>query len=133
MIKNLYLQPWLDYFSMLRRYAAQGYLEMAPDKHEAYITLPALLSLAPTDDPLQALKSVPETVTGIRAYAAFLNTAAAADTAEAEGTEYLGRPFAIHVVEPDLPHNLLYTLLITKKRTWRHPLTPVDSYEVIEY
>ncbi len=42
------LTPWLDYFKMLQRYEAKGFLEVKPAEHEAYITRAALLTLTPT-------------------------------------------------------------------------------------
>lgn len=40
------LQPWLDYFGLLATYIRQGLLELAPSMTEAYITRPALHTLA---------------------------------------------------------------------------------------
>ena len=42
MSKRKFLQPWLDYFDMLHTYEQKGYLEVKPDKHEAFITRAAL-------------------------------------------------------------------------------------------
>ncbi len=45
--KKTNLQPWLDYFKMLQRYEAKGFLEVKSQEHEAYITRAALLTLVP--------------------------------------------------------------------------------------
>ena len=44
------LEPWLDYFDMLNTYVKAGYLEVFPSLAEAYITEPALMTLANVDD-----------------------------------------------------------------------------------
>ena len=51
MKKHKDLQPWLEYFEMLRRYKEKGLLHMQPDKHEAYVTEPALHAMSPGNDP----------------------------------------------------------------------------------
>lgn len=45
--KHRDLQPWLDYFQMLHTYEQKGFLEVKADKHEAYVTRAALLTLVP--------------------------------------------------------------------------------------
>lgn len=130
--KHQNLQPWLDYFDLLRSHIEMGYLEVKPDDHEAYITLPALLAMSPTDDPLSALDGVPATITGIRTYAAFLHSAQNAATQE-QPDDYFRRTFALHVVKPEQPHDLLYTLLMTKQRSWRHLFIEEDHIELIDY
>ena len=130
-MKHQNLQPWLDYFDMLRTYVGKGYLEVKPDDHEAYITMPALLALSPTDDPLRAIDTVPETIVGIRTYAAFLHAAKTASASPSD--DYLRRTFALHAVKPEAPHDLLYTLLITQRRSWRRLFRYADHLELIDY
>jgi len=48
--KRTNLQPWLDYFKMLQRYEQEGFLQMNPKEHEAYVTRAALLTLVPEAD-----------------------------------------------------------------------------------
>jgi len=55
------LQPYLDYFDMLRTYAEQGLLEVLPAAHEAYITAPALYALSYVDDIDKLVKHVEHT------------------------------------------------------------------------
>jgi hypothetical protein len=43
------IQPYLDYFTVLRTYVEQGLLEVLPAAHEAYITAPALYTLSYAD------------------------------------------------------------------------------------
>ena len=126
MEKHTDLQPWLDYFEMLRTYIDKGFLEVMPDKHEAYITLPAILTLAGTDvqEHLQTAKALSEVTLNIRAYAAFRSQ---------EGIAYLKKDFAIHVVESEQPHDLIYTLLLTQSRRWIKLCRKTDSIEVISY
>lgn len=55
------LQPYLDYFDVLRKYAEQGLLEVLPAAHEAYITAPALYALSYVDDIDKLVKHVEHT------------------------------------------------------------------------
>ena len=138
--KHKDLQPWLDYFAMLHTYEQKGYLEVLPDKHEAYVTLPALLTLNPTPalpegegDAVADGKALQDTMTRIRAYAAYraANQRGLQDfnpeiftnpnldlpsIPEKELTAYLSQNFALHVVKPDPPHDVLLTFLLTLKR-----------------
>ena len=120
------LQPWLDYFDMLQTYEYKGYLEIQLDKHEAYVTQPALHAMTPGNDPQQQLQdgSIIVTVRRLRGYAAFRST---------EGKDYLKQPFALNVVQQEPPHNLLYTLLITHHKSWRTLWRWRDDIEVIDY
>ncbi len=87
-------------------------------------------------------------VSAIRAYAAYrwapavgqqhpadMNDPAAPLPAipEAELTAYFSRPFAVHIVKEDYPHDLLLTLLLQQKRSWRTAWRTVDTIEVIDY
>ena len=159
--KKTNLQPWLDYFKMLQRYEAKGFLEVKPAEHEAYVTRAALLVLAGVDetevkqgdimrDGMRMMRRCTALVRHLRTYAAYL-------AAHAEGlstfdprvgydptqplpkiptgplTEYLRQPFALNVVQPDEPHDPLYTLLIETRRTWWRLWLPHDHIEVIAY
>lgn len=120
------LQPWLDYFDMLQTYENKGYLELQLDKHEAYVTQPALHAMSKGEDPQEQLRdgSITETVRRILSYAAFRST---------KGSEYTKPPFAIHVVQPEPPHDLLYTLLITHRKSCRTLLRWRCNIEIIDY
>lgn len=120
------LQPWLDYFDMLKTYENNGYFELYTERHEAYVTLPALHAMTPGDDPQQQIQdgSIIETVRRIQGYAAFRST---------DGKDYLKQPFALNVVHPEPPHDLLYTLLITHHKSWRTLWRWRDSIETITY
>lgn len=153
--KHQDLQPWLDYLKMLQQYEAKGFLQMNHMEHEAYVTRAALLTLAGIDaEEVQsaAISSQPEaladTLSRLRAYAAYrwapavgqqhstdMNDPAAPLPAipEAELTAYLSQPFAIHIVKEDYPHDLLLTLLLQQKRSWRTAWRTVDTIEVIDY
>lgn len=119
------LLPWLDYFDMLQTYENKGYLELQLDKHEAYVTLPALHAMSKGEDPQEQLRdgSITESVRHIQVYAAFRST---------KGVMYMEPPFAIHVVHPEPPHDLLYTLLITHHESFRTGLWR-ENIEVIDY
>lgn len=153
--KKTNLQPWLDYFKMLQRYEQKGFLQMNPKDHEAYITRAALLTLAnidavdiqPVTSSLSDEKLI-DLISILRAYAAYrsapavgqqhpadMNDPAAPLPAipEAELTAYLSAPFAVHIVKEDYPHDLLLTLLLQQKRSWRTAWRTVDTIEVIDY
>lgn len=149
------LTPWLDYLDMLQWYEQEGFLQMNPKKHEAYVTRAALLTLAGIDaEDVQsaAISSQPEaladTLSRLRAYAAYRSAPAVGqqhpadmnDPAaplpvipEAELTAYFSQPFAIHIVKEDYPHDLLLTLLLQQKRSWRTAWRTVDTIETIDY
>lgn len=148
------LTPWLDYFKMLQQYEAKGFLEIKPQEHEAYITRAALLTLSPApvlpegEGDAANGKALHDAVTRIRAYAAYRWAPAVGqqhpadmnDPAtplptipEAELTAYFSQPFAVHIVKEDYPHDLLLTLLLQQKRSWRTAWSTVDTIEVIDY
>lgn len=124
MTKTTDLQPWLDYFKMVSVYEQKGFLEVLPDKHEAYITRPVLHALSSGDNPAKQGQEILETAKLIRAYAGWKSQ---------EGQPYLKQNFALHVVEPEHPHDLLYTLLLTQTRRWIRLWRKTDSIEVITY
>ena len=150
------LAPWLDYFKMLQQYEQEGFLQMKPKEHEAYVTRAALLTLSninPEDIQSATILSQPptiiaDTLSRLRAYAAYrwaptvgqqhpadMNDPAAPLPVipEAELTAYLSQPFAVHIVKEDYPHDLLLTLLLQQKRSWRTAWRTVDTIEAIDY
>ena len=154
--KHQDLQPWLDYFKMLQRYEQEGFLQMNPQEHEAYVTRAALLTLSninPEDIQSATILSQPptiiaDTLSRLRAYAAYRWAPAVGQQhpidindpdAEIpvipieELTAYLSVPFALHIVKEDYPHDLLLTLLLQQKRSWRTAWRTVDTIEAIDY
>lgn len=128
-IKNL--QPWLDYFSMLHTYEEKGFLEINPEKHEVYVTQPALYNLAGFDETgdileerFRLLRSLAQVMRRLRAYAAFKSR---------HGYDYVRLPFAVHIVKADAPHDLLHTVLLSVRRPWWRLWLPSDKYEIISY
>lgn len=125
MKKTVDLQPYLEYFKMLTEYEKAGYLEMQHAKHEAFVSQPGLHAMSSGDDPsLQVMESIPLTAKALRAYAAWKSQ---------EGTAYTEKPFAVHVVKDEKPHDLLYTLLLTRRRTWKYLWLRKERIEVISY
>lgn len=123
--KHKDLQPWLDYFELLRTYERKTLLEVMPDKHEAYITHAALFTLSGSEKPNdQTIRAIPSTVKRIRAYAGWRSQ---------HGGDYLSRPFALHVVKDEYPHDLLHTILITRRRVWWKLWSKTDYFERIDY
>ena len=126
------LQPWLDYFGMLQTYEQKGLLDVQAGKGEALVVLTALLSLscdgddASVDlgDPVRLLRGWKPVLRRLRAYAGWKSC---------EGKVYLGRPFAMHVVGDDAPHDPVCTLLLERRRRWWSLWTMVDCVEVIDY
>jgi hypothetical protein len=128
-IKNL--QSWLDYFSMLQTYEENGFLEINPEKHEVYVTQPALYNLAGFDETgdileerFRLLRSLAQVMRRLRAYAAFKSR---------HGYDYFRLPFAVHIVKADAPHDLLHTVLLSVRRPWWRLWLPSDKYEIISY
>lgn len=132
------LQPMLDYFDMLMTYEQKGFLEVIPDKHEAYITRAAFFTLSDnissqTDEILmsEAVKGLPITerrlksLVYLKGYAGFKSK---------QVNDYLKEPFAIHLVKEDKPHDLLCTILILYRRVWQKLwLSKAPTLEVITY
>lgn len=118
-VKAKNLQPWLDYFRLLQTYEEKGFLQTEPEKHEAYVTLPALCTLSEDNAVLEM-----KVLRRIRAYAGWQSRT---------GRDYLDRPFAVHVVKGEAPHDLVATLLLSRKRHWWWPLWKLDSFETITY
>jgi len=152
--KHQDLTLWLDYFRMLQQYETKGLLEIKPQEHEAYVTRAALLTLSPTpalpegEGDAANGKALADTLSRLRTYAAYRSAPAVGqqhpadmnDPAaplpvipEAELTAYFSQPFALHIVKEDYPHDLLLTLLLQQKRSWRTAWRTVDTIEVIDY
>ena len=117
--KHKDLRVWLDYFDMLQTYENKGFLEMHSDKYEAYITEPALFTLSPDN----LLAGIPDTLRRIRTYAAWIMQ---------EGISYMNSPFALHVVSEKPPHDMLYTILLSRHRSWWCPWKR-EGVEIIKY
>ena len=153
--KHQDLTPWLDYFRMLQQYETKGFLEMKPQEHEAYITRAALLTLANIDavdiQPVTSSlsdKKLIDLISILRAYAAYrwaptVGQQHPVDINDPDAeipvipikelTVYFSQPFATHIVKEDYPHDLLLTLLLQQKRSWRTAWRTVDTIEVIDY
>ncbi len=128
-IRNL--QPWLDYFSMLHTYEENGFLEINAEKHEAYVTQPALYTMAGVNEAgdifeerFRLLRSLAQVMRRLRAYAAFKSR---------HGYDYIRRPFSVHIVKAEEPHDLLHTVLLSVRRPWWRLWLPSDKYEIISY
>ena len=121
--KHKDLQPWLDYFDMLRANVESGFLQMSVAKHEAFVTQPAIHAMSEGDDPEKQIEdgSVLQTAHRIFTYAAWLS---------GEGNGYRHKPFAVHVVKPDEPHDMIYTILFTRVLRF---LRWEEKVEVINY
>lgn len=123
--KHKDLQPWLDYFQMLEQYQERGLLQVIPDKHEAYVTHPAVHAMTEGDNPRQQLLSgaIARTARRIRTYAGWRLQ---------QGEGYLSENFALHVVKAEEPHDPIYTIVIQpRRRKW--PWQRKDVIEIITY
>lgn len=129
MSKRKSLQPWLDYFDLLHKYEQQGYLEVKPEKHEAYITRAALCTLSITPhlfegDGVVINTHILNVARYIRAYAAYRS---------ASDADYDKYAFALHVVKEEAPHDLLCTILLTRRRVWWRLWGKAEKIEIINY
>jgi len=132
-MRKINLQPWLDYFGLLRTYEEKGFLEVKPDKHEAYVTQAALMTLLGIGDPVQTedvgvqvrlVRASGEFLRRLRAYAAWRSTG---------GAGYLSWAFAMHIVKDDHPHDLMFTVVLSRRRTWHSLWMMRDTFDVISY
>lgn len=132
-MRKINLQPWLDYFGLLLTYEKNGFLEVKPDKHEAYVTHAALLTLLGIGEPVQVevvdgqrrlVRASCEFLRRLRAYAAWKST---------DGAGYLTWGFAMHIVKDDHPHDLMFTVVLSRRRTWRSLWMMRDTFDVISY
>jgi len=154
MSKTKNLEPWLAYFAMLGTYEEKGFLEMNPERNEAFITRAAFMTLTESGTPKLALK-------GIFGYIMFRTAAAegygdfeeilkalkenpGAEKPERETAEIVkrGREIAekvrekaviLHIVAEDKPHDLLCTVLQKRRRRWYWPWSKKDTYKAITY
>lgn len=155
MARHKDLQPWLDYFGMLRTYEEKGYLAVQPDKHEAYITRAAWLTLAePSSQEFVAgalfryIQYRAAAAEGLKDYEAAMLVAPEGPASEnpvwlTAGmqkrahaiTKKLGETFfAIHIVKEDEPHDLLSTVVLSRRRVWwKLWLGKADRIEVVPY
>lgn len=124
MKKNHDLAPFIDYFDALKTYERWGFLEVIPDKHEAYMTRAAFLTLCDSREPglsgRRKEKPAKRALRNIRLYAGWLS---------ADGTKYLKKPFALHIVNDNQAHDVLFTLLVSRRKLFRK----LDVVRVIEY
>ena len=128
------LSPWMAYIDMLNTYEEKGYLEVAAEKGEAYITQPALFSIAGVSFSTRELghgiemryvmEAIGHTALRIKAYVGWKSQ---------QGCAFLDKPFALHVVKDENPHDMLYTLLVTRHRVWWKLWKKTDRIEVIYY
>lgn len=137
MARHKDLQPWLDYFEMLHIYEKKGFLQIDAEKHEAYITQPALYTLTPGgfeagDKTLSDIGYIRHRVASgisivvrrLRVYAAWKSQG---------GNGYDRYAFAVHMVKPDEPHDLLHTIVLTTHRPWWKLWMKHDHFDVISY
>lgn len=125
--KTVNLQPWLDYFALLQEYERNGYLDVMPDKCEAYVTRPALMTLAgasPEDGVAKLAVSAARVVRRIRAYAGWRSQ---------KGEAFMDAPFAMHVVMEDEPHDPLWTVVLSRRRKWWKLWMKTDCFDVVRY
>ena len=129
------LQPWLDYFKILQSYEQKGYLDVMPDKGEAYITMSDLLSLSGTEETPEALEAfTQDAVRMTRAFTDVLRRLRAyAGWRSQEGERFLTKPFAMNVVEDATIHDPLFTMLLTSRRKWWLLGGMADDIDVIVY
>lgn len=109
--KHKNLQPWLSYFDLLAECVESGYLQLDVMKHECYITQPAIHAISKGDDPMVQIYdgSIGVTANRLRTYAGWLSC---------EGKDYVRKPFAVHIVEPDGKNEPICTILLS----WSHGL-----------
>lgn len=157
------IQPWLDYFELLQTYEQKGFLEVAYDKHEAFITRAALYTLADTTsgsvpvgsadgepapssllpsqtavgdsvaDPQPSSIPSPDGSYAAAVFAVARRIRTYAAFSAQQGPRYFSWTFALHVVHEDAPHDLIYTLLLSRRRRWWWPFRETESIEMIEY
>lgn len=125
------MQPWLDYFAMLQEYEQKGFLQTEPGKNEAYVTQAALCTLAETDGGPDGLRAGAHL---IRRYADVLRRVHAyAGWRGQQGAAYMKASFALHVVRDEHPHDLVCTVLLTRRRRWWSLGLKVDCFDVTVY
>jgi hypothetical protein len=154
MKKHKNLQPWLDYFAMLRQYEEKGFLEVRPEHREAYITRAALLTLTEPGDPKMVILALVRYVMARAAVTEGLKdreatmllapeeseskadvwqTDAMQQRAEAIVEKLLAGSYAIHVVMEDMPHDLLITVVVTHPSVWWKRSPGKERIEIVDY
>lgn len=152
--KHKDLQPWLDYFEMLKTYVDKGFLEVFADKHEAYITRAAWLTLSDSGSPELAAQGIfgyirykAAASEGLKDYDAAMHvnlegpasdkpvwqTLEIQKRADAITKRLKGMSFAIHVVAEEYPHDLFCTILLSRCRVWWKLFAKTERIEVITY
>jgi len=134
MAKHYNLQPWLDYFQMLLTYEEKGFLQVDAEKHEAYVTEPALYTLAACSfsarelgmgiDVPHIMTQVSNLIRRLRVYAAWKSQSAA---------DYRRYAFAVNIVKDDGNHDPLHTIVLTTRRRWWKLWMRHDHFDVISY
>ena len=132
MARHKNLQPWIDYFQMLQTYEKKDLLRVDHGKHEAYVTLAALYTLAEcevVENPSRYQRAVnamriQRLVRRLRTYAAWLSTV---------GMEYLSYSFAVSVGKDNEPTDPLYTIVLSRKRRWWNLWIKGDCFDIIDY
>jgi hypothetical protein len=122
---------------MLQTYEEKGFLQTEQEKHEAYVTEPALYTLAGCSFSNRELGmgiDVPQVMTRVGNLVRHLRTYVewkASFTVGAWPSE--DKPFAVHVVKDTEPHDLLHTIVLTTRRPWWKLWMKHDHFEVISY
>lgn len=117
------LQPWLDYFEMLKAYVNDEYLQMDVERHECFVIQSAIHAMSDGDNPMIQMRdgSIEKTARRLRAFAGWKSC---------EGASYLHQQFAVHVVADEGKHDPLYTILLTMKH---HLWKWVEKTDVVIY
>lgn len=125
-MKEKDLQPWYDFFDLLRNYVKKGLMEIKDDCQEAYITEAALYALSPENaqDESSMAKAALQTAWYISIYAGWLSM---------EGRSRAGKTFALHVVGNEAPHDIVCSILVTERRRWWNLWQRKQEYEIITY
>lgn len=125
--RHVNLQPWLDYFEMLQEYERNGYLEVSLNKGEAYITQAALCTLISAGDNPSSYRLAKGAVAATRRIRAYVGWKGRF------GRDFLLKPFALQVVKDDKPHDMVYTILLSRRRRWWKLWMKADVVNVINY
>lgn len=130
MKKSQDLQPLFEYFGMLRKYEEKGYLQAEPEKHEAYITRAAYLTLLGEDSE----KTLCESTIPVNEVADISRRLLTYVAYQHQLNDYIEKPFALHVLKEDAPFDPLYTVLFSRRRVWwKLWLGKADHIEIISY
>lgn len=137
MARHKDLQPWVDYFKMLRTYEEKGFLLIEQEKYEAYVTQPALYTLAGCGFSNRELGmgiDVPHVMTQVGHLVRRLRTYTQWKASFSNGSyPSAKKPFAVHVVKDTVPYDLLQTIVLTTRHPWWKLWMPHDHFEIIDY